>query len=238
MSKSIIKTIKTITLRRIDPVSFLRRYLAGEFVNVKIPVKKIKISSFVNLNQKIGTDQTSEIYKFRNKTNSGQMIVTTNHKNFHSKTSQSSNSSQNQKTQITPVINYCIWCRRLIKDQPIGIPVSMEHNRKTKETVFYVEDSYCGFSCALAGLKRLRSCHRLYKDPMYMDADQMLHLMYHKAHQTKKGTRIVEAKNWRLLDINGGPLSDSEYDNKSIKYTELSNLVLSSVKRQYIKLKV
>ena len=222
MSKSIIKTIKSLTLKRLNPVVILRRYLAGEFKDIKIPDKKIKITSFVNLNKKIGTDRTSEIYKFRNKTNTGQLIVTTNQKSFEN----------------TNKINHCIWCRRLINTKPIGIPVSMEYNKKSKETLFYIEDTYCNFSCALAGLKRLRSCHRIYKDPLYMDADQMLHLMYHTAYPSQKCKRIIEAKDWRLLDINGGPLSNSEYENDNMEYSQITNLVLSPIKRQYIKLSI
>jgi hypothetical protein len=205
----------------------LRRYLAGNFKEVTIPKDKVKISSaFVNLNKRIGNDQTSEIYRFNDKTNTGQLIVTTNHERY--------NFSKNSETD-SPVA-YCFWCRREIKSQPIGIPISMESDRHTGKIVFNVENTYDKFGCALADLKRSYSCHHIYKDPLYMDAEQLLHCMYHRMYPDKIGTRIKEAKDWRLLKRNGGPMTEEEYDLEQHTYLQIPNLITVPVKRQYIKL--
>jgi DNA-binding transcriptional ArsR family regulator len=42
------------------------------------------------------------------------------------------------------------------------------------KVAFYVEDTYDSFGCALIALKRIYTCHYMYKDPLYMDADQLL----------------------------------------------------------------
>jgi len=233
MSRNPIKITDNLVLRRIDPVIILRKYLAGDFKNVRIPKNKVTLSTaFVNLNQKIGTDQTYEVYRFNDKANSGQIIVTTNHEQY--KCAKDNNTKDSNKD--SEPVAHCLWCRREIKTNPIGIPISMETDRHTGNVLFNVEDTYDTFGCALASLKRIYSCHYMYKDPLYMDAEQLLHCMYHKMHPDKIGTRIVEAHDWRLLKSNGGPLNDEEYDNNQCVYIQLSNVVLVPIKRQYIKL--
>lgn len=225
-----IKISETLMLRRIDPVNLLNRYLAGDFSNVKIPNDKIDISSnFINLNQRIGNDQTSKIYRFNDKSNCGQTVVTTNHNQY--------NYVKNTMENKNPIksTTWCLWSKRKIEGTPIGIPIVMEIDKQNKVT-FQTEDTYANFGCALAGLKRLYSCHRNYKDPLYMDAEQLLHCMYYRMYPDKLGTRIVEAKDWRLLDINGGPLTEEEYDSDQYGYIPIPNVVTIPIKRQYIKL--
>ena len=231
MSRSAIKIIETLMLRRIDPIIILRRYLAGDFSKVTIPKDKIKLSSaFININSRIGTDQTAKIYRFNDKTNHGQIIATTNHEEYHYV-----KETLDGKNPLKPKA-WCRWSKREITGKAIGIPVVMETNRRTKEITFKTEDTYKDFGCALAGLKRLYSCHHNYKDPLYMDAEQLLHCMYHIMHPDKVGTRIVEANDWRLLDINGGPLSEKEYDSETYGYIEIPNIIVIPIKRRYVKL--
>ncbi len=232
MSRSVIKITETLMLRRIDPVDMLCRYMAGEFKNVLIPKDKVRLSSaFVNLNQKIGTDQTSKIYRFSDKNNSGQLLVTTNHNNYQHK--KDIDNGVNIKRQI-----FCNWCRREIKNKSIGIVTAMEVNTTTNEAIFYTENDFDKFGCAFATLKRFNSCHKMYKDPKYMDAEQLLHCLYYRMYPTKVGTRIKEAHDWRLLDINGGPLSNDEYDSIHNEYVEIPNIIILPFKRQYVKLSI
>lgn len=230
MSNTAVKITESLMLRRVDPVDMLKKYLAGEFIKTEIPVDKVLISSFVNLNQRIGNDSNAKIYRFNDKTNVGQIVVTTNHDQY-SYTKDITEGKQPVKGKT-----WCLWSKREIKGDPVGIPVAMEIDRYTNKITFYVEDTYYDFSCAMAGLKRLYSCHRNYKDPLYMDAEQMLHCMYYRSYPDKIGTRITEAKDWRLLDINGGPLTEEEYDSEQHKYIQIPNVVIIPIKRQYIKL--
>jgi hypothetical protein len=228
MSQNSIKTTETLMLRRIDPIIMLKKYLAGDFKNLKIPNSKIMVSSSVNLNQKIGSDYNSEIYRFNDKINSGQVIVTTNHEQYNIAKENTSDNS----------ISFCRWCRREIIGNPIGIPISMKIDRITNDSYFNVEDTHCSFGCALAILKYIYSCNRLYRDPLYIDAEQLLHCLYYRMYPDRKETRIKEAEDWRLLKSNGGPLTDDEYDSDKYVYLKTPHIITLPIKRQFIKLKL
>lgn len=233
MSRNAIKITENLMLRRIDPVTMYCKYMAGDFKHCKIPDNDVKISTaFVNLSKKLGSDQSSESYRFNDKTNTGQVIVTTNHPQYQYK-KDIGNGDIRERPKA-----FCRWCHRKISGTPIGVPIYMEINERTKETVFGIEDTHDTFGCALATIKRYYSCKAQYKDPLYMDAQQLLHCMYYKMHPDKLGERIVEAKDWRLLHSNNGPLSDEEYDNERYEYLNVANVVLTPVKRQYIKLSI
>ena len=222
-----IKIIETLTLRRIDPVVILQRYLAGNYKNIDFPENKVIISSStINLN-KIGSDHHSEIYRFSDKTNTHQTIITTNQPQYqHSK-----NILENKPSKLPKIL--CMWCRRDLTTPPIGIPVSMEIKNET--IYFHTEDAYDTFECAFASLKRLYSCNHIYKDPFYMDSEQMLNCMYKRMYP-EETNKIQEAKDWRLLKSNGGPLSDTDYDNHSHKYITTNSIITLPVKRQYVKI--
>lgn len=230
-------------LRRIDPVEMYRRYLAGEFSEIKIPKNKVDMSSsFINLNSRIGTDQTAKIYRFNDKTNTGQIVVTTNHNQYHyARSNDPQNSVKEGELGVVKPPQpktWCLWSKREITGIPVGIPIAMEIDKHTNKVTFQTEDTYYNFECALAGLKRLYSCNRSYKDPLYMDAEQLLHCMYYRMHPDKVGTRIQEAKDWRLLDVNGGPLTSDEYDSSEHQYVQIPNVITLPIKRQYIKLSI
>lgn len=232
MSRNSIKSTETLMLRRIDPVIMLKKYLAGEFKNLTIPQSKITISNaFVNLN-KIGTDYNSETYRFNDKTNSGQLIITTNHESYNC-----TKNKDSDKTIEQPV-EYCKWCRRKIEGSPLRIPIAMEKDPITGVITFYGDDPIDKFECGLAILKRVYSCHRNYRDSLYMDSIQMLHCYYYRMYPKNKGSKIIEAKDWGLLKSNGGPLSNEEYDSNQHRYVETPNVIMLPIKRQYIKLKL
>ena len=231
MTSNVIKVVDNLVLRRIDPVIILRKYLAGDYKKVTIPKNKTVISkTFTNINHAIGTDQTAKIYRYKDKQNSGQIILTTNHEQYQ-------HFQDKDKTKAKPIA-YCRWCRREIKGQPIGIPISMTVNNFTKDTIFHIEDTYDTYGCVMASLKNIYGCHSRSRDPMYMDTEQILHCMYHMLNPDKWGERIVEAKDWRLLDINGGPLTSEEYDKQNVTYSKIPNVILAPIKQQYVKLSV
>lgn len=227
MSKPAIKITETLMLRRIDPIIMLKKYLNGDFKTVTIPTNKISLSSaFINLNQRIGSDANSRVYRFNDKSNLGQIIVTTNHDSYQYFRDSSSETPR----------SICPWSRREILDEGVIIPVYMEIDKVTNKIYFYGEKKCYNFGCALSTLKYLLSCYHNYKDPLYMDADQMLHIYYYRSYPDKIGTRIVEAKHWELLDINQGPLTNEEYDDDQYMYIPVPNVVICPIKRQYIKL--
>lgn len=236
MSKPPIKITETLMLRRIDPIIMLTKYLKGEFKTIGIPTNRISVSSaFINLGQRIGTDSNSKVYRFSDKSNLGQIIVTTNHDQYQYFKDSTNNTTKDTSGDSSKPISFCPWCRREVLDDGIIIPTSMEVDKSTGKIYFYGEEVAHKFGCALSTLKYLYSCHHNYKDPLYMDADQLLHLLYYKMYPNKIGTRITEAKHWKLLESNQGPLTEDEYDSDQLGYKALPNVIMCPIKRQYVK---
>ena len=238
------KISENLMLRRVDPTDILKKYLAGEYKDYNISKNMVAMSnSFKNVHNNIGANQTFEIYKLNNKTSHGQIIVTTNHGQYNYNKQANSASTTTNTTNTTTTKNnekrplaFCIWCRREIEGTPLGIPISMEIDKYQNRTIFAVENTFDTFGCALAMVKKIYGCNRMYKDPLYMDTEQLLHCMYYAMYPDKVDKRIEEAKDWRLLHCNGGPLSDNEYDSQKYQYIPMPSVVLSPIKRQYVKL--
>lgn len=228
---SIVKITESFMLRRIDPVDILRKYLAGQFKNKKIPEKSVTISNtFVSLGKSLGTNPSSESYRLADKTNTGKVIVTTNHKTYQYE----KDKNENRSTERPKVL--CQYCKRLLtKDHP-GIPIEMEVNERTGNAKFYVDGSFCHFGCAYASLKREIGVSKCYRDPLYMDSEQMLYCLYYRVHPDKRGSRINESPDWRLLDENGGPLSSKDFDAGTCEYVKIPQATLLPAKKQYIRL--
>ena len=232
MEKSIIKISSSFMLRRIDPIEILSNYLKGNYKSLDLPKDKIETKKgILIIGKNTGKDKSYEIYRFTDKSNSKQTIITTNHISYKHAIDQ-----LNNKTNLTNPIIKCLYCRRFIKENPVGIPVSMESDLKNNIVKFNVDGNYCNFNCVYADLKRMVSVSRIYQDPLYMDSEQMLHVMYHKMYPEKCKERIIEAPDWRLLKENGGPLSDKEFDENSNNYIPLTSIVQVPIKRQFIKL--
>lgn len=224
MSINTIKITENLTLRRIESDKILNNYVNGNYVSLTFPSKKINIiTSTININKRLGKNSESEMYKFNNKSNNSNIIVTTNHENYKN--------DPNTKS-------FCKWCRKEITGQGIGIPISIDVNEQTGDIVVHCIDKCDTFECALALLKRIYGCNYVYKDPLYKDSDTLLHYVYHLMHPDKINERIKEAKDWSLLDINGGPLTSEEWESSKYEYVSVQGLVLSPVKRQYMKLSV
>lgn len=226
MSKTIVKIPETFILRSIDPIDILSKYLKGEYKTLKIPTKKVK-NKFLTTGKNIGTNPSYEIYRLLDKSNTHQTIFTTNHNLYN----HYSNVIKHKKSD-RPLLK-CTYCRRDIKGEYVGLPVSMEMDKE--HVSFFTEGYYCHFGCAYANLKRVIPVSRIHRDPLYMDAEQLLHCMYHKLYPNEP-RNIVEAPDWRLCRSNGGPLTDEEFDSKTYKYVAINNVAMLPVKRQYMKL--
>jgi len=229
MSKGVIKGYEQMMLRRVDPVDMLTRYLNNEYTSLTIPEEKVTMASYVKMGKSLGNLPTEETYRISDNTVIGKTVITTNHSNYKYF------KDKNEKNyDIVKPIQRCIHCKRVIKGEPVGIPLEMEYSNKNIR--FYTDGTYCNFGCAYADLKRQLNVSRVYKDPLYMDAETMLYTMYYRMHPSKVGTRIKEAPDWRLLKENGGPLTSEQFDSQSYQYMQVPTLVTVPAKRQYIKL--
>jgi hypothetical protein len=123
-----------------------------------------------------------------------------------------------------PIVGKCNWCQRPIILPPIGIPIKLDHHGPL--LIFHVDQPYyCRFECCYSGLRRD------FKDPLYMNSETLLKFLYSILYPNSD---LKQALDWRLLDINGGPLSSDEYDKETHIYKRTVNIILSPVKVIYM----
>ncbi len=252
MSKAEEHTITAITptflLKGIDPIKILSDYIGGKYNNIDINLKpKIpKNVTPISIVPKYGTSTEDQIYIYKDKSNINQTVVTTNHEAY-TRVKAYYNNEGLQKSQITrvssepersPEIKECMWCRSEIKTEALGIPISIEilQDRETEEKayVFHVDgnDDYCCFECCFSGYKRLTPASTIYRDPLYMDTEQMLKFMYSCIYSN--APPLKEAQDYRLLKRNNGPLTEKEFFSETHAYVRTSNVILLPAKIEYL----
>lgn len=226
-TKSGILTIhKSFLLRSINPNNIISEYFKGKYDNFETPKSSIKvIDGFEKSTRKIGRTPDHECYKFTDKIGSTRTIITTNHAMYiWFKNGQIGN----------PPHTKCGWCRNNVDDFPIGIPIELTYNNENDELICHMEDTFCSFECAITLLRRYNGYNRKFRDPHYKDSEQILHILFEKMYPNS--STIHERPDWRLLDINGGYLTEKEYYGNTHKYVDTKNLILLPVKRKFIKL--
>lgn len=218
--KPIIK--ESFMIRRIIPKDIALKYFKGEFLNRTLPKNKILTShNFIKMGKEIGTNAKYEVFRFVDKSNNPQTILTTNHSSY------SNNLSNNTLIR-------CRYCMRNNMKNPVGIPISM--NFASEKLTFACIDPCCDFGCAFSYLKRKNLQNRFYIGPLYANAEQLLLCFYYRTYPEKKGEPIKEKPHFDLLKSNGGPLSNEEFDKGSAKYISIPNIIILPAKKQFIKL--
>lgn len=238
----------TFLLKGIDPIKILSDYIGGKYnnmVNINLKPKITKSVTPISIVPKYGTSTEDQIYIYKDKSNINQTVVTTNHEAY-TRVKAYYNNEGLQRSQImkvgteasTEITKECMWCRTEIKGEALGIPISIEilQDRVTEEKayVFHIDgnDDYCCFECCFSGYKRLNPSSVIYRDPLYMDAEQMLKFMYSCIYPHAGPLR--EAQDYRLLKRNNGPLTEKEFFNETHAYVRTSNIILLPAKIEYL----
>ena len=112
----------------------------------------------------------------------------------------------------------------------------MTTSKEQEEVSFFVIDAFCDFGCAFSNLKRRTGESRMYRAPLYTNAEQLLYCMYYRMYPDRVGESIHEKPDWDLLRENGGPLTDEEFDSETSEYISVSSVVTLPIKKQYIKI--
>lgn len=228
MSKkpAIVHLSENFTLRKIDAKEIALKFFKGMYTNRTLPEKKIKNSSLnvLKLGKDVGNDISSEVYRFKDRNHNNQTIYTTNHSLYKYVTS--------EKTSELPILK-CKYCKRGNLKNPIGFPVAMEF---VKDDVhFHVTDAFCDFGCAFSYLKRKKGESRMFRSPLYDNAEQILYAFYYRVYPDRMGKNIKDKPEWELLRENGGSLTNEEFDNEASEYIPIPSVTLSQSKKQYIK---
>ena len=234
MSKSnptVVRVCENFTIRKIVLKDSAIRYFKGDYKERTLPEFKIRPTvTLGKIGKEIGKDSTSEVYRFLDRSNNNQVILTTNHSLYKYALEENKES----RGLLNKPILKCKYCKRTILKSPIGLPISMEP--EGDKLLFSVIDSFCDFGCALSYLKRRLMESRLYKGPLYMNSEQMLYCMYYRMYPDRIGQSICEKPDWDLLRENGGPLSNEEFDSNNSNYISIPSIVILPSKRQYTKL--
>lgn len=233
MANSKLDTITHITptflLKGIDPVKVITNYLNRKYDSLRLPLTKITTATNftpVSLLPRYGDSVNDQTYIYRDKTNNQQIITTSNHYSY----SIVRDNIENGRPIQLLVKGKCRWCHLELKVEPVGIPIKIEI-LGNRSYVFHVDGQYCSFECCYAGLKRLNIPNPYYRDPLYMDSEQMLKLMYSVIYPN--AGRLREAPDWTLLKENDGPLDAKEFFNNSHIYQRTTNIILLPVKIEY-----
>ena len=232
MSKktTVFRVSENFSLRKIDPNLIALNFFKGEYLNRKISEKKIKKGNILKIGKDVGNDMSSEVYRFKDKDNNNQTIYTTNHALYNYVT------KKNEGKILENPILKCKYCKRGNLKSPIGLPISMEIDNENVK--FLVIDSFCDFGCTFSYLKRKNTESRLYRGPIYTNAEQLLYSLYYRVYPDRVGKNIKDKPDWELLRENGGPLTDEEFDSEKADYFPIPSVTVSSTKKQYIKLNV
>lgn len=231
MSKktAVFRLSENFTIRKIDPKLIANNFFKGEYANRKFPEKKIRnVGALLKIGKDVGNDISSEVYRFKDKNNNNQTIYTTNHALYNYITKK----NEGKVTEM-PILK-CKYCKRGSLKSPIGIPISMEIDKS--EVSFSVIDAFCDFGCAFSYLKRKNGESRIYRGPIYANAEQLLYALYYRVYPDRFGKNIKEKPDWELLRENGGPLTNEEFDSENAEYISIPSLKISCSKKQYIKL--
>jgi hypothetical protein len=226
-TKSIISLVPTFLLRKVDPQRIYDQYREGKYQTIEMPTEKLTVTTITNtLQPTVGVSSDSDIYAFQTKANTLQTVITTNHPQYVL-----------FNTQGHPVLEggTCDWCRQEFKHRALGIPIRLEEHviNDQKVSVYYLDGCMCSFECCLAELKRnYRQLYR-YRDPLYMDSEQLLRHLHSQVHPNRGFLR--EAPDYRLLRHAGGALEHHDFHDRKQVYERTPNIVLAPIKVEYLK---
>lgn len=220
--RAAVSVTPTFVLRRLDPESVIQKYRSGFFSKLttfppKLSLRETTVIQAKNVINHQGQGPLDESYIFRDKSNTVQNVVTTNHALFRE----------------MPPPYQCLNCGHQFEHDPIGVPLRMKETSNDNEKITqYISDGcHCTFECALSTIRRYYPTSRRYRDPLYMDSEQMLRHMFSILYPNEK---LQVAQDTRLLKPNG-PLSYETWSHKKHSYYRTTSIVLHPSKIQYLR---
>lgn len=201
-----LRIVPTFHLRGIQPQQILAQYKNNVFPS--FPTEKVSLTTTkINILPKLDTDQSQENFLFLDK--SGSKIVCTS-------TNQSSYETWTERKTCDPEA-LCNWCRFKVGEKGIPLPISIFGND------LYIGDvPYCSYECCFAGYKRDHGRSFQSIDPIYRKTEQILRYLFSLDYPEET---LREAMDWRLLDINGGPLSREQF-TKGMHFSKTMHLIV------------
>nr|QBK93304.1 MAG: A1L transcription factor/late transcription factor VLTF-2 [Pithovirus LCPAC404] len=100
----------------------------------------------------------------------------------------------------------CLWCKDVIKGNPVGNPVGEPIVKSIDNKCYicyYIIDLYCSFPCLYAMFDLFYE-----KTEKWSKIEQNILFLFSMMHP---GEILRPAEDWRLLNINGGPLTSEQF---------------------------
>lgn len=224
MSDSVAHFAPVFVLRRVSPREISKKYYEGYYETKDIPISKIRLSNVFHIsNPNHGSSPEDPRYQFKDKNNAPVIVVTSNSKAY---------TIYKQSKQFIDKERICPYCLRSFENSPIPIVVRLDIEEKDDDesSIYYIfwviNVLCCSFPCAFSWTKRESYANYRYKIA-YENLKTLFRFMY-------PGETFFEAPNWRLLDVNGGPLTQEEFDKGYYKYRETANMVFLPAKEEFI----
>lgn len=214
---------------RIQPSKIIQNFLNGQYDNRNISENKQIETVNYDVVTKFGNSPYDERYILIGRNNIPVIMVTTNQSQF---TKNFTNIPENAIGYHSPDKNIkkrCNNCNRKFTHDHVGIPIEM--NVYKDKINFSCIGIYHSFGCAyknIIGNSSIRSVNSI--NARYVNSETLLKYMFELIHPNKK---LIAAKDPLLLNINGGPLTQAEYDDQDFLYRETPNLVFTTVKMEY-----
>lgn len=220
-------TSPVFSLFRIKPTEIHRKYLSGHFTTAKLPPLTRKITHVKETLKDVTTENF--VNPIFSDTMGGKKIIpevyaTTNCKQYEIM----------YNTGKIPVGGRCWYCHSDFKNESVGIPFHVEkfHDDNGGTIIgFHTDGIFHDFRCALKYL-RTQPGYREMRSETETYLFNMFRCMYPDAPP------LQEANDFRLLDINGGPLSWDKWNDINYIYIETPRIIMLPFKRTFHQRKV
>jgi hypothetical protein len=226
---TVLKVQPVLTLRKVDPLRVAKEYEAGNYARIPAGLTPLPGSNEPNV-QSGGLPSLSALgaaAQFSEVKN----LITSSFRDKNNVTIQIVAPSANENTT-----KVCPWSGLTFQNQGVGIPTTYEireDNLGNQKYVYTTTGSYISFECAYADLKYMSGKNVIFRNSQYQDSESLLRML---AYSVTGSTDIKEALPRSLLNVNGGPMSATEYLNDHHQYTQISNILIVQGSIQYFRI--
>jgi hypothetical protein len=214
-----VAVVPTFNLRGVNFLEIYSAYKRGDYHNLVIPETKIKDVNISSLTATVYSNNESQgMYTKTNKDGSIIIRATTDQKAYE----------VYNKTGSLPESGQCDYCRR-VKSNLMICPTSLyiieSEDAKSNTYIAYGPTLQCSFRCALTYAKLYSKV-----DHLFSKSEEIIKFIFGLMYPDK---RLDPAPDYKLLIINGGSVSDEEYDNPKYQYIRVSSVIMAPLKLEY-----
>lgn len=246
LTVSVVSVNPTCLLRGVNYIAIAKLHSEGYYSKITDPPdEKVKLAESIPIIAPVyGKSDEERIMSFRNNNNQVIICPFSGHQKY-------AMYSLHSKDGVPPSKGRCYWCLQdydYTNDpdkEAAGIPIMQDTKtvsipdqktdacRIVKVLCFWAEDFCCDYSCAYAYCDRWLKVPIYYADPILTDSESMLLTIFGLLYPNQV---LIKAKDFRLLDLNGGSLTMKEWKNPSFTYKRTLNIIQLPLKVKYLRL--